>query len=194
MAFRLTPPGPELPEGFLYRPDFLSEAEESDLLGIFQRLNFAVFDFHGFKARRQIVEYGYEYDFGTRQASAAQPIPDFLLPLRERAAAFAKLAAEELAEAIITYYPAGAPIGWHRDVPKFEHIVGISLASCARMRFKPYRTPGKLVSITLEPRSIYAITGAARWKFQHSIPAVAEPRYSITFRTLREKRNREEAA
>ena len=194
MAHRESTAAPELPEGFVYQPYFLTESEQAELLRIFEGLNFEAFDFHGFKARRQIVEYGYSYDFGTRQATSAQPIPDFLMPLRERAAAFAGLKAESLVEAIVTHYPAGAPIGWHRDVPKFESIVGISLASGARMRFKPYGEKGKLVSVTLEPRSIYTIGGAARWKFQHSIPPVAEARYSITFRTLRGKRKQDEAA
>jgi alkylated DNA repair dioxygenase AlkB len=41
--------------------------------------------------------------------------------------------------------------------------------------------------VTLERRSAYILSGAARWNFQHSIPAVKELRYSITFRTWRDK-------
>jgi len=89
-------------------------------------------------------------------------------------------------EAVVTEYPAGAPIGWHRDVPQFETIVGISLLSCSRMRLKPYKAEGKILSITLEPRSIYVLGGASRWNFQHGIPPVKSLRYSVTFRTLRE--------
>lgn len=192
----------ELPEGFLYQRDFLSEREETELLGIIQGLPFEVFDFHGYKAKRRIVEYGWEYDFGSRKATTTRPIPEFLLALRQRAAAFAGLSAEDVVEAVVTEYPPGAPIGWHRDVPQFEVIIGISLASAARMRLKPYRRGGrksasteltrtepanKIVSLILEPRSIYVMRGVARWKFQHSIPAVERLRYSITFRTLRDK-------
>jgi alkylated DNA repair dioxygenase AlkB len=193
MARKLTTPFAELPEGFVYRPDFLDEAEELELLATFRRLPFEAFDFHGYKARRRIIEYGYEYDFGTRKASTAPAIPNFLLPLRERAAALAGVPADALVEAVITEYPPGAPIGWHRDVPQFETIVGISLGSNSRMRFKPYRAEGKLVSIMLEPRSAYVISGLARWKFQHSIPPVEKLRYSITLRTLRETRSKEAA-
>jgi alkylated DNA repair dioxygenase AlkB len=185
---------PELPEGFVYRPDFLDEVEERELLCQIERLDFQPFDFHGYIARRRIVEYGWEYDFGTRKTSVTSQVPDFLRPLRERAAEFAAVTPEALVEAVVTEYPAGAPIGWHRDVPQFEIIVGISLASACRMRLKPYKTEGKLVSIVLEPRSAYLMRGPARWNYQHSIPAVENLRYSITFRTLREKRARIDAA
>lgn len=67
-------------------------------------------------------------------------------------------------------------------------MIGISLASESRIRFKPYKAEGKPVSLALERRSIYVMRGPARWRFQHSIPAVKELRYSITFRTLRGER------
>jgi alkylated DNA repair dioxygenase AlkB len=175
---------PALPDGFSYRSDFLSIEEEGDLLARFDALRFRAFDFHGYIAKRRIVEYGIEYDFGSRRASATQPIPSFLNPYKDRAAAWAGLGPGEIAEAVITEYPEGAPIGWHRDVPQFETILGISIGSPCRLRFKPYKAKGKIVSLTLEPRSAYIISGSARWAYQHSIPAVKLPRYSITFRTL----------
>ncbi len=176
---------PDLPEGFFYKPDFLSLDEETGLLQKFARLEFRPFDFHGYIARRRVIEYGWEYDFGTRQTSTAPEIPDFLLAIRDRAARFAETAAASLVEAVITEYSPGAPIGWHRDVPQFEMILGISLASACRMRLKPYKRTGAIVSTVLEPRSIYRMSGPARWAYQHSIPAVKTLRYSITFRTLR---------
>jgi alkylated DNA repair dioxygenase AlkB len=191
-ARRLASPE-ELPEGFRYYSSFLSQAEHAELLRIFQTLPFAPFDFHGYIAKRRIVEYGWEYDFGTRKAAAAQPLPDYLLPLRQRAASLAGIAPEEVVEAVVTEYPPGAPIGWHRDVPQFETVIGISLASACRMRFRPYKAEGKVVSLILEPRSIYVMSGAARWKFQHSIPAGEQLRYSITLRTLRSTRQQSAA-
>ena len=179
--------GEGLPEEFLYERNFLTEAEESDLLSAIASLTFQPFDFHGYIAKRRIVEYGWEYDFGTRKASGTQLIPNFLSPLQERAALFAGIPKEKIVEAVVTEYPPGAPIGWHRDVPQFEVVIGISLGSSCRMRFKPYKGTGKIASQVLEPRSIYVLRGAARWSFQHSIPAVTRLRYSITFRTLREK-------
>ena len=163
--------------------------EEAELLGRIRSLPFAAFEYQGFVAKRRIVAYGWEYDFGTHKTTETQPLPEFLMPLRDRSAATAGVAPEDIVEAIVTEYPPGAPIGWHRDVPQFEVVIGISLASACRMRLKPYKAEGKLVSVILEPRSIYVLSGPARWKFQHSIPAVEELRYSITFRTLRKKRN-----
>lgn len=192
MPVKPSPPS-EWPEGFSYFPDFLSEIEEAELLRHIEPLEFAPFEFHGYFGKRRIVAYGWDYDFGSRQASVTAPMPDFLLPIRDRAAATAQLAADALVEAMVTEYSPGAPIGWHRDVPQFETILGISLASSCRMRLKPYRAEGKIVSVMLEPRSLYIISGDARWKFQHSIPAVEKLRYSITFRTLRAKRTSQAA-
>jgi alkylated DNA repair dioxygenase AlkB len=188
---------PNLPAGFRYQAEFLSRDEERELTDRLARLEFQPFDFHGYIAKRRIVEYGWEYDFGSRKASVAPPIADFLLPLRERAAKFAGVPPEAIVEAVATEYPPGAPIGWHRDVPQFDVILGISLGTAARLRLKPYCAPGKLVAITLEPRSLYIMQGDARWKYQHSIPALKELRYSITFRTLSAmglKRKRDEVA
>jgi alkylated DNA repair dioxygenase AlkB len=52
-------------------------------------------------------------------------------------------------------------------------LIGVSLRSACR-RLKPYQGEGKIISVLLEPRSIYAMHGEARGKFQHSIPAVKE--------------------
>jgi alkylated DNA repair dioxygenase AlkB len=179
-----------VPDGFGYKPDFLTAEEEAALLSTFGDLPFAPFDFHGYIAKRRILEYGWEYDFGSRQASAASPIPEFLAPFRDRAASFAGIAPDKIVEAVVTEYPPGAPIGWHRDVPQFETILGISLGSACRMRLKPYKAEGKIVSIMLEPRSIYVMRGPARWNYQHSIPALKTLRYSVTFRTPREKKQK----
>jgi len=184
----------KLPEGLLYQPDFLSEAEESDLVRIFRELPFQAFDFHGYTARRRVLEFGFEYDFTSRRATPTQSFPAFLSAVRERAARFAGLSVADLVEGMVTEYSAGAPIGWHRDAPQFGTVIGISLASTSRMRFKPYKAEGKPVALTLEPRSIYVMRGPARWKFLHSIPPVKELRYSITFRTLREREKKTEAA
>jgi len=180
-------PSGNLPEGFLYFPSLLTQTEQSALLETIRQLEFRAFDFHGFRARRRIIEFGFHYDFDEREATAADPIPVFLLPARSKAAQLADVPAEELAEGIITEYPPGAPIGWHRDVPQFEIVIGISLSGACRMRFKPIKG-GKITSITLEPGSGYVMRGPVRWEYQHSIPPVKELRYSITFRTLRKSR------
>lgn len=186
----------ELPEGFLYRDEFLTKAKESKLLRIFRGLDFARYDYHGYLARRRVVRYGVNYDINTRGPSeTTQAVPEFLLSVRERAAQFAEVSADDLVQAMVSEYSVGTPIGWHRDAPQFGTIVGISLGSACRMRLKPYQSTGKnkVLSLRLERRSIYVMRGVARSQWQHSIPAVEQMRYSITFRTLRSKSERRAA-
>jgi len=110
---------------------------------------------------------------------------NFLHPLRDRAAEFAGISGASIVQATVAEYSPGAPIGWHRDVPQFEIVIGVSLLGSCRMRFKSSKTAGKTSSIELEPRSIYLLSGEARWGVLHSIPPLKELRYSITFRTQR---------
>ena len=179
------------PEGFIYQADFLSQEEEADLLRVIRGLEFQVFDFRGFKAKRRIVAYGWDYDFASRKATPGRAIPDFLFFLQKRCAEFIGVRTEDIVEAVVTEYPPTAPIGWHRDVAQFETISGISLLSSCRMRLRPFNREGRSYAIALEPRSIYMLSGAARWNFQHSIPAVEQLRYSITFRTLRQRQEKQ---
>ncbi len=176
----------ELPRGFLYRDGFLSEPEEQEFLRIFGGLEFAAYDYHGYTAKRRVVRYGVNYDVTTRQrGDTERPVPSFLASVQERAAEVAGVAPSELVQAMVSEYSVGTPIGWHRDAPQFGTIVGISLGSACRMRLKRYEQPSEVLSIRLEPRSIYVMEGEARSEWQHSIPAVDRLRYSITFRTLR---------
>src|SRR5579872_437994 len=182
----------ELPEGFLYRNEFLSELQEAELLGICRGLDYAAYEYHGYLAKRRIVRYGVNYDSDTREESEVQPIPQFLAEIRARAAELAEVGSDELVQAMISEYSPGTPIGWHRDAPQFGIIMGISLGSACRLRLKPLQTTGnrlagRILSIRLEPRSIYVIKGEARSGWQHSIPQVGQLRYSITFRTLRSR-------
>jgi alkylated DNA repair dioxygenase AlkB len=86
---------------------------------------------------------------------------------------------------LITEYPPGAGIGWHRDRSVFGDTIGISLLAPGRLRFRR-RADGKWqrLSLIAEPGSIYLLRGAARSAWEHSIPAVERTRYSITMRTL----------
>jgi alkylated DNA repair dioxygenase AlkB len=186
--------GQDLPDGFLYRPALLTEVEQLELIRTIEPLQFQPFDFHGYRAKRRVIQFGFHYDPTARETEPSDPIPAFVLPVRDKAAVLADVPPEKLVEAIITEYSAGAAIGWHRDAPQFEIVTGISLASSCRLRFKRMkgkREPmkgEKISSVILEPGSGYLLSGSARWQYQHSIPAVEELRYSITFRTLREQR------
>ena len=178
-----------LPAGFIYRADILTADEERTLIEHIIGLPFAPVEFRGFIAKRRAVHFGVGYDFDDRELSAAPRIPEFLVPVRHKAAAIPEAAPESFTEALVMEYPPGAVIGWHRDAPKFgPTVLGVSLGGAARMRFKRAGiNPGEVerASILLEPRSAYCLAGEARSVWQHSIPAVDTLRYSITFRSVR---------
>ena len=176
---------PAFPEGFRYEPELISVEEERALLGEIGRLEFHAVEMHGVVARRRVIQYGWKYGFDRRGLAPGAEIPAFLLTARDRAAALADLAPDALSEALLTEYPPGAPIGWHRDAPGFGIVVGISLLAPCRFRFRRGPERGsERVAITLEPRSGYVLSGSARSEWQHSIPEVDALRYSITFRTV----------
>ena len=177
--------GPKI-EGFLYREHFITPEEESALLERIRALEFHEMKMRGVVARRRVIHYGVKYSFETFKASEGPPIPEFLLPLRERSGEFAGVPAEDHAEALVTEYAPGAPIGWHRDAHPFDIVIGISLLSACRFRFRRGKVRAwETVDVPLPPRSAYVLTGPARTEWEHSIPPVKELRYSITFRTLR---------
>ena len=178
---------PAFAPGYAYESGFLSEEEEADLIREIDRLPFAPARYKQFLAKRRIVSYGGSYDFSAQRLEAGKPIAGFLHALRARTAAWSGCAPEDFTHALVTEYPPGAELGWHRDVPDFGFVVGISLLNACRMRFRRYppKPREKSIAVELEPRSIYRLQGAARWQWQHSVPPVPALRYSITFRTLR---------
>lgn len=181
----LEPPS-TLPEGFVYRREVISDAEEAELIARFAGLPFREFEFHGYRGKRRNVSFGLHYDFGDMKVHEAAPIPEFLLPLRDRAAGSVRVDAEALRHALVTEYAPGAPIGWHRDRPVFGEVIGVSLASACRFRFRRKRGSGwEREAVTLEPRSVYLLRGPVRTEWEHSIPPAKELRYSVTFRTVR---------
>jgi alkylated DNA repair dioxygenase AlkB len=176
------------PAGFDYRDDVLSPAEEKSFAERFADLPFKPFEFHGFLGKRRIVSYGWRYDYGAQRVRPSPPMPDFLLPLRERAAAVAGLAAERLEQALITEYAPDAAIGWHRDKPMFEDVVALSFLSPCRLRLRRRKASGwERWAIEVQPRSAYVLRGAARQEWEHSVPPVEALRYSVTFRTFRDE-------
>lgn len=184
-----------VPDGFIYRRDFISAQEERALIEEIRKLQLAPFQYYRFTGKRRTTSFGWQYEFGSRKITRAPEIPAFLLPFRSRAESLFKIDPGSLVQAAVIEYSIGAPIGWHRDVPQFGLVVGISLGAACRMRFRGYsrRTKPKnakgdpVLSIELEPRSIYLMSGAARQVWQHSIPPVQALRYSVMMRTLRVK-------
>ncbi|MER9130401.1 alpha-ketoglutarate-dependent dioxygenase AlkB [Mesorhizobium sp. M0768] len=179
----------DLPEGFRYQPELITPDEEAALASQLATLPFQPFDFYGHLANRRVVGFGQRYDYDRGEVVEAPPIPGFLLPLREKVAGFARLPAETFVQVLINEYRPGAGIGWHRDKPHFEAVAGVSLlAACSFRLRRKNGTRWDRKTVTVEPRSAYLMTGAARNEWEHSIPPVAEHRYSITLRTLRPQR------
>jgi alkylated DNA repair protein (DNA oxidative demethylase) len=178
--------GRELPDGLLYAPDFLTGAEEGGLVDELEALEFEEIRMRGKTARRKVRHFGFGYDYDRGEVSPTEPLPQSLEWLRERAAALVERGPRELAEILLTRYPPGAGIGWHRDAPMFREVIGVSLGSACPMRFQ--RGKGeerRTAEIELAPRSAYVLAGSVRWQWQHSIPGATELRYSITFRTFK---------
>jgi hypothetical protein len=180
----------DLPPGFHYRGDFITDVDERALLDAIADVAFSDFEMRGVVARRRVAFFGQSYD-----RAPAGPLPGFLLPLRAALAEWAGVDADTFAMALINEYRPGSPIGWHRDAPQYDIVAGVSLLSACRMKFRPYRSPESTAAdscrrsatheIVLSPRSAYLMTRESRHAFEHHIPPVTALRYSVTFRTLR---------
>jgi alkylated DNA repair dioxygenase AlkB len=180
-------PEPALPEGFRYEPSLIDAVTESQVLTHVRALPFRDFEFQGYTAKRRVISFGWQYDFDARRLRKADDMPEFLLELREHAARFASMSPAQLQHVLVMEYGPGAAIGWHRDKGVFGQVVGVSLLSPCTFRLRRAAGDGwERVSITADPRSAYLLSGPAREEWEHSIPAVEELRYSITYRNLRE--------
>jgi len=174
-------------EGLLYVEDFVTAGEERKLLGFLDALAFRPVVMRGQTAKRTVRHFGLDYDYEGGALVPTDPLPAPLHELRDRCAALMERDPADLAQILVSRYPEGAGIGWHRDAPMFgSKIAGVSLRAACRMRFQ--RTVGgtrRVAEIELAPRSAYLLAGKARWSWQHSIPAAKALRYSVTFRTLK---------
>lgn len=129
----------DLPEGLAYAPDFVGAAEEQALVARMAELPFKAFEFEGYLGNRRTVSFGLHYEFNGSGLQKTEPMPDWLLPVRDRAAAWAGLPPQALEHVLLTEYGPGAGIGWHRDRPVFQDVVGLSLLAPARLRFRRKR-------------------------------------------------------
>jgi len=177
---------PVLP-GLTTAEEIVDAAEERALITRIDDVGLTPFRFQGWKGRRLTASFGWTYDFDHGRLERGEPIPEWLLPLRSRAALFGGLAEDELVHALLIRYDPGASIGWHRDRPAFEQVIGVSLGASATMRFRRRRSERfERTSMPLSPRGIYSVIGEARHEWEHSIAAMEETRWSVTFRTLSE--------
>ena len=183
---------PAYPEGFSYIPDFIDSDEERTLMMEISKTELHHFNFHGFKANRKVASFGYDYSFDNEHLTKGKHWPvafDFLIQK-----VTALLVAHDLApfaELLVTEYPPGSVINWHRDAPPFDLIAGISLVADCTFQLRPQdkqkQGRSSVISFAAQLLSLYIIAGHARTDWQHSIAPVKETRFSVTLRTLRDK-------
>jgi alkylated DNA repair dioxygenase AlkB len=178
-------PDPALPSGFAYSDGLISLDEERALAAQIEGLPFKPFEFHGFLGKRQVISFGWRCDFAGRALRDGDPIPTFLLPLRQKAADFAGVSTKSLEQVLINEYGPGAGIGWHRDKPMFKDVIAVSLlAPCVLRLRRKQGADWERVSRDIHARSAYLLRGTVRQKWEHSIPPVDQLRYSVTFRNF----------
>jgi alkylated DNA repair dioxygenase AlkB len=180
---------PIFPQGFNYFPQFLNVEEEEDLYKTILKLNLRTFIYRGYEAKRKVLSFGYDYHFNDKSISEGTPIPKEFNSLIQKTADHLKIDAGEFKELLVTEYPRGSVINWHRDAPAFELIAGISLLSDCNFNLRPYnkikQVRGSTVKIPVKRCSLYVMQGKARDEWEHSISEMKQVRYSITLRTLR---------
>jgi alkylated DNA repair dioxygenase AlkB len=183
--------GAPLLSGLAYREDFIDEAEHDSLVERLQAMDLAPFRFHGWTGNRRTQSFGWRYDFEDSSFTPTERLPDWLEPLRDKAANFAGVEPANIRHALIVRYDPGAGIGWHKDRDVFERVVGVSLANRDTLRFRKRTGDGfQRVNLDVEPRSAYFLSGPARWEWEHRIVPADRLRFSITFRTLSDKGRR----
>jgi alkylated DNA repair dioxygenase AlkB len=177
------------PEGFSYQPAFITIDEEADLLSAISHFDLHTFHFQGYQAKRKVASFGHDWSFEKRVLSKGKDIPRIFFPVIDKVASHIKVKREEIGELLLTEYPAGSVINWHRDAPPFDLIAGISLKTDCIFKLRPHekerQSRGSIISLPVARRSLYIMQGASRTDWQHSIAPVKDVRYSITLRTLK---------
>ena len=171
-------------EGLRYAADFVSPTIEMKLILAIRTLPLQPFQFGEFEGKRRVASFGFRYDYDLRKLQLAEPIPAWLAQIVGKVETFGG-PATRIQQVLCTEYGVGVGIGWHRDKPHFDRTFGLSLGSACKFRFR--KRTGKTwdrFTLDAEPRSLYMMSGASRLIWEHSIPAVEAPRYSITFRTM----------
>lgn len=183
---------PEVPkiEGLLYIPNFISEEEHDVLLMAIDKrpwLN---------DLKRRVQHYGYKYDYKARNIlldSYLGELPQWLGDLQERLLTDG-IFKQKPDQAIINEYLSGQGISAHIDcVPCFDDVIAsVSLGSDVIMQLT---SEEKKYDVFLEKRSLIVLSGEARYKWQHAIPArksdifdgvklERQRRVSVTFRKV----------
>lgn len=180
---------PQPPEGFEYVPDFITQQEEDQLIETVRAIALHPMIFQGYEAKRKVASFGFDWSFEKRVLSKGKDIPHEFDWLIRKVGDRLSLSKTDFGELLVTEYPTGSVINWHRDAPPFEIVVGISLLTDCTFRLRPHdkakQGRNSIISFSAERRSLYVMKGASRSEWEHSIVPVRSTRYSITLRTLR---------
>lgn len=186
--FALFEPSSPSPEGLRYAAEFVSPAAEQELIARVAALPLQPFQFGQYEGKRRVAWFGFQYDYTSRRLQEADPIPDWLSPVIAQVEAFGG-PSTRIGQVLCTEYDTGVGIGWHRDKPHFDRVLGLSLGSPCKFRFrKAAGEKWQRFTLNAAPRSLYMMSGPSREVWEHSIPGVESPRYSITFRTMAARR------
>lgn len=173
-------------EGFRFWNNSISEQLEREYIRQFEKLSLSQITMRGQQTRRFVGQFGgnvYTYNRAARTRAALTPQ---LESIRAEIATIVGFNPESLPAITIQYYPTGAGIGWHVDDHRYGLVVGLSLGGSCKMQFRAVKDADAILIRDLPARSVYVLDGSARWNFQHRIPPVKNPRYSVTFRTFSE--------
>ncbi len=178
----------DAPEGLRYAADFISPAMERELIGHISALPLQPFQFGVYEGKRRVASFGFRYDYTLKGLQQAEPLPSWLAPLIGTVEAFGG-PSTQIQQVLCTEYDTGVGIGWHRDKPHFDRIFGLSLGAPCKFRFrKAVGDKWQRYTLDAAPRSLYGMSGESRMVWEHSIPGVEAPRYSITFRTMADRK------
>ena len=181
-------PATNAPEGLRYAAEFISPAVERELIGHIATLPLQPFQFGAYEGKRRVASFGFRYDYTLKRLQEADPMPSWLVRLIGSVEAFGG-PSTNIQQVLCTEYDVGVGIGWHRDKPHFDRIFGLSLGAPCKFRFRrPAGDKWQRYTLDAEPRSLYGMSGDSRMIWEHSIPGVEAPRYSITFRTMADRK------
>lgn len=184
-----------LPEGFIYMPMWISEAQESTLVDLMDRGRWS----QDLGRRTQHFGWRYNYSSGRVEHDDSIPeIPPHLIELGQRLKselALPRLPDQVIVNEYVVQDGVTQGISAHRDhIRDFGPVVAtLSLLESWTMRFT---RPGfDTVDALLEARSLGVMTGESRYDWNHAIPArkydgvgqmkrKRSRRLSITFRVV----------
>ena len=166
--------------GLLVADDLIPPAEQAAIVARCMALEMAPYRHQGYEGKRLVRRFGWHPG-----DEAHEPLPDWLVTPRNRAARAFGREGERFEQALLIRYDPGAGIGWHRDRPPYREVIGISLGAPAEMAFRRRRADGGFdrARIPLVPGSAYLLSGPARSDWQHGIAIHTGLRFSLTFRS-----------